>query len=337
LFKRNFDRWVPQETAWIGVQLARNWRRLSGPAIRFSRMWGSSSRASFVLATIGVFALCYAWLLLPTDAVDFLAEEDGGFESLGALGFLVGSVLCFLAFLRTRRAPHGTYGRVKQGSILLLALGLFFAAGEEISWGQRILGLGTPESLSEVNAQDELNIHNLGALQGWFQFDRLFQVFWFSFGVIIPIAAAVSARVRTVLGRYIPILPLWITVLFVAHQLLGEIAQAALDDSDLFNGTLTLTQSRVEITEALSAVIFALVGYVLFSEARRAGAPATEPPADSRDRRRPAAKTGRFAAPPTPTPTDNVNAKLGEEDTEYEIIGLEANSDAASREGWFAP
>jgi hypothetical protein len=38
---------------------------------------------------------------------------------------------------------------------------LIFGAGEEISWGQRILGLKSPEYFKEHNAQGETNLHNL--------------------------------------------------------------------------------------------------------------------------------------------------------------------------------
>jgi len=36
-----------------------------------------------------------------------------------------------------------------------------FGAGEEISWGQRIFGLETPDFLSDKNAQGEIGLHNL--------------------------------------------------------------------------------------------------------------------------------------------------------------------------------
>jgi hypothetical protein len=42
---------------------------------------------------------------------------------------------------------------------------LFFAAGEEISWGQRIFEVDTPRVLVDGNQQDELNLHNLAGLQ----------------------------------------------------------------------------------------------------------------------------------------------------------------------------
>ena len=43
---------------------------------------------------------------------------------------------------------------------------LFFIAGEEISWGQRIFGYMTPDWVAERNIQKEFNLHNLGVLFG---------------------------------------------------------------------------------------------------------------------------------------------------------------------------
>jgi hypothetical protein len=36
-----------------------------------------------------------------------------------------------------------------------------FGAGEEISWGQRVFDIETPQSLMARNAQKEMNLHNL--------------------------------------------------------------------------------------------------------------------------------------------------------------------------------
>ena len=43
----------------------------------------------------------------------------------------------------------------------LVAIVLFIMAGEELSWGQRIFGWATPDSLSGLNEQGEMNLHNL--------------------------------------------------------------------------------------------------------------------------------------------------------------------------------
>jgi len=50
---------------------------------------------------------------------------------------------------------------------LILAIGCFFVAGEEISWGQRLFNIDTPEQLAEINIQDELTIHNIGSIFGY--------------------------------------------------------------------------------------------------------------------------------------------------------------------------
>lgn len=45
--------------------------------------------------------------------------------------------------------------------LVLLAVGCFFLAGEEISWGQRVIGIETPAALAEANQQSETNLHNI--------------------------------------------------------------------------------------------------------------------------------------------------------------------------------
>lgn len=44
--------------------------------------------------------------------------------------------------------------------IALAALGSFYVAGEEISWGQHILNWSTPEYWAAFNDQNETNLHN---------------------------------------------------------------------------------------------------------------------------------------------------------------------------------
>lgn len=42
-----------------------------------------------------------------------------------------------------------------------LTLGFVFIAGEEVSWGERLLGFDGPEQLVQRNLQGEANLHNL--------------------------------------------------------------------------------------------------------------------------------------------------------------------------------
>jgi hypothetical protein len=47
----------------------------------------------------------------------------------------------------------------------LFAVGCAVIAGEEIAWGQRILGLETPAALDEVNHQGQITAHNIRGVQ----------------------------------------------------------------------------------------------------------------------------------------------------------------------------
>ncbi len=106
-----------------------------------------------------LFSAVVAWLtahghprLLGT-----LNREDGPVE------WATVTVLLFLAWILLRDLPK--LGRVlpgwqKAGGWLLFVLALL-AAGEEISWGQRIFGWETGERMQELNLQSETNLHNL--------------------------------------------------------------------------------------------------------------------------------------------------------------------------------
>jgi hypothetical protein len=88
------------------------------------------------------------------------SREDGVVEYAGFACFLLGSVLAWTAAIRYRHAGR----RWVVGTVALGAV-LFVAAGEEISWGQRLLDLETPDVLVDGNVQDELNLHNIDGVQ----------------------------------------------------------------------------------------------------------------------------------------------------------------------------
>ncbi|MEP4197157.1 MAG: hypothetical protein ABJL99_16145 [Aliishimia sp.] len=105
------------------------------------------------ILALGAAATLYYWLILPDSFEIVFAREDGIVEYATAL-FLF--FACFTLIGHARRNS----GRV---AILLgvYALAFFFAAGEEVSWGQRIFGIESTEFFTENNYQGETNLHNL--------------------------------------------------------------------------------------------------------------------------------------------------------------------------------
>lgn len=74
------------------------------------------------------------------------------------------AVFLFLAGLVLLRHAMGFGRRGQYGALLLCgiyALLFIVAAGEEISWGQRIIGWETGDYFAENNNQGETNLHNL--------------------------------------------------------------------------------------------------------------------------------------------------------------------------------
>ncbi len=93
----------------------------------------------------------------------WLFLEDGPVEYATALGFLIASVI-FVRHawpLLVQKQIVIPYKRFLSISFLLIGVLCFFVCMEEISWGQRIIGIETPEVLSTINTQNEINLHNL--------------------------------------------------------------------------------------------------------------------------------------------------------------------------------
>ena len=125
-----------------------------------SRHWFTPARVTTgVFILIGVFLL-FALVLShinPQDFTDRFAVEDGFVEWST-------SIALFIAFLVSVRRFIRSQHRFKfAGKLILLFIAFvcIFGAGEEISWGQRVFGIETPESFKERNAQEEFNLHNL--------------------------------------------------------------------------------------------------------------------------------------------------------------------------------
>ena len=150
---------------------------------RDSRDWGLSRPVVVLLLLVplvGGALLAALRADLPTYRA--LTKEDGPIEWLQVLAFLAVIPFAAATGLRLLRGGNRLAG--------LLFLGLAGAcvviAGEEVAWGQRILGLETPEAIEEINDQDELTIHNIGLLLYVFNIGMLVVALY---GALVPWAA----------------------------------------------------------------------------------------------------------------------------------------------------
>ncbi len=127
-----------------------------------SAVWGIPRNVAwFLLIASFVGAAGIAATVVSRPLYHFLVDEDHVIEWTQFFVILAASVVFLATGIRAARG-----GRKRLGVLfVLVAAAAFVVAGEEISWGQRILGFATPEALGNLNHQDETNIHNIGIIQ----------------------------------------------------------------------------------------------------------------------------------------------------------------------------
>ena len=89
-----------------------------------------------------------------------LVSAEGGLFEWGSFVIsLTVSVFALLVYFRGSVTYN--FGKGTRKFILLVAIGAFFIAMEEISWGQRVLGFESSDFFRTKNMQRETNLHNL--------------------------------------------------------------------------------------------------------------------------------------------------------------------------------
>ena len=118
-----------------------------------------------------------------------LLKEDRLLESLSAIFLLVSSILLFSLANRTRIKKNY---RSLTTFFLILSFAVFVWFAEEISWGQRILNFNI-RSIEVLNAQGEVNIHNLSVVQ------PLLHYVYFTVFLVVAVLCILPQRKRGVM------------------------------------------------------------------------------------------------------------------------------------------
>jgi hypothetical protein len=209
------------------------------------------------------------FLFLDYSEAKLLGKEDGFFETMGALFLLLSAIFFFMTYFKSRSGADIFLFRPKR-NIFFLLLGLLFLFGffEEISWGQRIFNIETPDYLKEVNDQEEINFHNLkifsngvdedvkpGETRIWLNSNRIMTLFWFTFCCFVPGLFLVSSKVKNFLKRInLPIVPIYFGALFIMNYLLTKVV-IFFTPADAI---MVIGHSITEIKEACVEFLFAL-------------------------------------------------------------------------------
>ena len=116
-----------------------------------------------------VYILPFGRDIVGTSWFDWFRSEDGPLEWIQFFEYAISSLFALFIYLRTKRKRD-----IDSIIWLLIALLSFVIAGEEISWGERLSGIGI-SYISDINVQGETNFHNLPFFHNYL-LDPIFEI-----------------------------------------------------------------------------------------------------------------------------------------------------------------
>ena len=138
------------------VLLALRWR------VVVQAPWRELFPQRFIVGALVLVAVFLAFSVVlaavnPEAFADEFTVEDGFIEWMTSITLF--GTFCYSVYRLVTAWPLFGYGG--RFILLLVAAVCLFGGGEEISWGQRVFDIETPEALVQRNAQKEMNLHNL--------------------------------------------------------------------------------------------------------------------------------------------------------------------------------
>lgn len=149
-------------------------------------------------AIVCLSAVAYVMsLMMESDAFGnhWMAREDGLLEMFTFFALLTSAGICLYRGWTLRRERSTIFVATLLAGSAILA----FGAGEEISWGQRMLGIESPEFFQTHNGQGETNLHNMvvaGVGVNKLIFGKLLALVLITYLVALPIGYDRSHSIR---------------------------------------------------------------------------------------------------------------------------------------------
>lgn len=195
-----------------------------------------------LLALVAVLAVAGAVIshVAPEYFMNRFVIEDGIIEWLTVIALAASAILMLKRawMLRGARSPLFLFVTVMAAAVFL------FGAGEEISWGQRIFSVETPEWFEARNKQSEMNLHNLvigGHSVNKLVFSKLLGIVILVYLLVLPAICRKSPRWSACVDRLgIPMPRTWHVVVWIAAILLSEFAIGTSKRGEIREVLLTL-------------------------------------------------------------------------------------------------
>lgn len=242
------------------------------------------------LFTFAVFPYVLIYFMSADTIMGYFAE-DKFFEWFSAISWFAAAVLFGVALQAVILRP-GLVHPIWYFGLLAIT---FIAAGEEISWGQRLFDYETPAVVANSNLQGEMNLHNLElfdvrtsvdgdkktGIQRWLTFGRMGSLIWIGFLVILPLVTKfVPPLTRLFTWTRMPVPP-------VQLAYAGIVGYASFLAIDSLNGSVVAGDEDYaikfaikfalnEYKETLVATLFLCAATDLFMRERRASASAID-------------------------------------------------------------
>ncbi|NJC26131.1 hypothetical protein [Neolewinella antarctica] len=110
-------------------------------------------------------------------------SKEGMVETISAVQFLLAGLLYLAVGIPAARHPRSPW---LAAATILVGFGCLFIGGEELSWGQHLIGWESSEYFIENNDQQETNLHNF--------FNEIFDYAYPVFGILLLAGAYVASR-----------------------------------------------------------------------------------------------------------------------------------------------
>ena len=251
-------RWLESDNLWdylfdpalvaaAALVLATRYREL------FRASWRSLFPGRFTVAALILAAVFLGFSVVlarvnPDAFANEFTVEDGFVEWLTSLTLF--GAFCFSVYRLA--SAHRHFDLRGKLVLVFVAAVCLFGAGEEISWGQRLFDIETPQAMMTRNAQQELNLHNLT-----FEWNgKTVKINRLVFGRGLALALFVYLFVMTPLyhrsARVRRFIDGWAIPIPAVHHVIAYVAVVAVVE------LLIDSAKRGEMTEFAGAIVFML-------------------------------------------------------------------------------